>query len=43
MVRERKPDQFDLWLEQASASPLQELHRFAALVCAQNMQQPVRL
>ena len=29
MVRERKSDQFDAWLEQASASPLQELHRFA--------------
>jgi transposase len=29
MVRERKPDQLNMWLEQASASPLQELHRFA--------------
>ena len=29
MVRERKSDQLDAWLDQASASPLQELHRFA--------------
>ena len=29
MVRERKSEQLDSWLEQASASPLQELHRFA--------------
>jgi transposase len=29
MVRERKSDQLDAWLEQAAASPLQELHRFA--------------
>jgi transposase len=29
MVRERKSDQLDSWLSQASASPLQELHRFA--------------
>jgi transposase len=29
MVRERKSDQLDSWLEQASASPLQELRRFA--------------
>jgi hypothetical protein len=29
MVRKRKSDQLDAWLEQASASPLQELHRFA--------------
>ncbi len=29
MVRERKSDQLDGWLEQASASPLQELCRFA--------------
>jgi transposase len=29
MVRERKRDQLDAWLAQASASPLQELHRFA--------------
>ena len=28
MVRERKYDQLDAWLEQASASPLPELHRF---------------
>jgi transposase len=28
-VRERQPDQFDTWLDQASASPLQELRRFA--------------
>ena len=29
MVRERKSDQLDGWLEQACASPLPELHRFA--------------
>jgi len=29
MVRQRKPDQLDGWLQQASASPLQELHGFA--------------
>ncbi len=29
MVRERKNDQLDAWLDQASASPLQELRRFA--------------
>ncbi len=29
MVRERKSDRLDGWLEQACASPLQELHRFA--------------
>jgi transposase len=29
MVRERKHDQLDAWLAQASASPLQERHRFA--------------
>ena len=29
MVRERKSDQLDAWLDQANASPLQELHRFA--------------
>ena len=29
MVRERKRDQLDAWLQEASASPLQELHRFA--------------
>jgi len=29
MVRERKTDSLDGWLEEAKASPLQELHRFA--------------
>jgi transposase len=29
MVHERKGDQLDAWLDQASASPLQELRRFA--------------
>ena len=29
MVRERKSEELDSWLEQASASPLQELRRFA--------------
>src|SRR5436305_4089773 len=29
MVRERKSDQLDAWLDQASASPLPELRRFA--------------
>ena len=29
MVRQRKQDQLDAWLQQASASPLQELRRFA--------------
>jgi transposase len=29
MVRERKTDSLDVWLEEARASPLQELHRFA--------------
>jgi hypothetical protein len=29
MVGERKSDQLDGWLQQAAASPLQELHRFA--------------
>jgi transposase len=29
MVRQRKQDQLDTWLQQASASPLPELHRFA--------------
>ncbi len=29
MVRERKRDQLDAWLQEAIASPLQELHRFA--------------
>jgi Transposase and inactivated derivatives len=29
MVRERKSEQLDTWLEQARASPLQELRRFA--------------
>jgi transposase len=42
MVRERQSEQLDAWLEQASTSPLQELHRFAALVYAKNMQPCVR-
>ncbi len=29
IVRERKRDQLDAWLQEAIASPLQELHRFA--------------
>jgi transposase len=29
MVHERKSESLDAWLEQARASPLQELHRFA--------------
>jgi len=29
MVRERQPDQLDGWVQEASASPLQELRRFA--------------